>query len=130
MTGGPWRQEAHLECLLHGTAPSTHLRAPTVGGTSAAPFTPAHQQENAKGVLALCPRARWGLRAVCWWVGTGLETLQGSEWTVQPALMGQGWRPAWGWRGGPCVLIKDGLLYTQIDPGRWSGLETSTREFP
>ena len=36
--GGPWRQEARLECPLSGTAPSARLRAPTVGGVSAEPL--------------------------------------------------------------------------------------------
>lgn len=38
MTGGPWRQEARLECPLSGTALSARLRAPTVGSVSAEPL--------------------------------------------------------------------------------------------
>ena len=57
-----------------------------------------------KGSPGLAPAGRGGLRVTSWWVGTSVETPQGSEWVVRPALMGQGWRLAWGWRGGPSIL--------------------------
>lgn len=50
------------------------------------------------------PAGQGGLRAASWWVGTSVETPQGSERAVRPALMGQGWRLAWRQRGGPSVL--------------------------